>query len=46
MAVRVGPNMIVTGHPDGKVRMPVYPKAGLRLDQGTRPLIQMLLLFG
>ncbi len=25
VAVRVGPNMIVTGHPDGTVRMPVEP---------------------
>ena len=27
VAVRVGPNMIVTGHPDGTVRMPVEPGA-------------------
>ena len=29
VAVRVGPNIIVTGHPDGTVRMPVEPDEAL-----------------
>ena len=41
VAVRVGPNMIVTGHPDGKVRMPV--ERGEAVSESAT--VQML-LFG
>lgn len=38
VAVRVGPNIIVTGHPDGTVRMPV--------GEGDEPAPQMFLFEG
>ena len=45
VAVRVGPNMIVTGHPDGTVRMPVeqsLPPTG----SGDETATPQLFLFG
>ena len=47
VTVRVGPNMLVTGHPDGTVRMPVEPKAKrLPLNSSSSRESRMTPVFG
>ena len=45
VAVRVGPNMIVTGHPDGTVRMPL-PESLPPTGSGDEAADPQLFLFG
>ena len=46
VAVRVSSNMIVTGHPDGTVRMPPVSSTGQALDEDEAAAQVQTLLFG
>ena len=46
VAVRVSSNMIVTGHPDGTVRMPPVSSTGQALDEDEAAAQVQMLLFG
>ena len=46
VTMRLGPNLLVTGHPDGTVRMPPVSSTGQALDEDEAAAEVQMLLFG